>query len=119
MTAKENSLIKHFMALRINTLFNIRYIPRDASHINAPFYEFSVETMRQCYHLKGFPNVNSKSIYKMLLPITKPEAENMYPNFNWNNIWNNLCFKFINVYNRQIMFKFPHEILPNRKKLSQ
>ena len=103
------------MALRINTLFNIRHIPRSASHVNASFYEYSVDSIRKCFHLKGFPNVNSKNVYEMLMPITHPEAEKNYPNFNWKNIWINICFKFINIYDRQVAFKFLHEILPNKK----
>ena len=53
INAKENSLIKYYMALRINTLFNIRYIPRNASCVNASFYEYAVDTIRKCSHLRG------------------------------------------------------------------
>ena len=107
------------MALRINTLFNIRYIPRNASYVNASFYEYTVDTIRKCSHLTEFPIVDSKSIYRILRQVTQPEAEKLYPNFTWKYIWTNICFKFINIYDRQVMFKFLHEILPNKKKLNQ
>ena len=55
----------------------------------------------------------------MLRQVTQPEAEKLYPNFNWKYIWTNICSKFINIYDRQVMFKFLHEILPNKKKLNQ
>ena len=35
-------LIKYYMALRINMLFNIRILPNEVSHINAPYYCHSV-----------------------------------------------------------------------------
>ena len=119
VNAGENSLIKYFMALRINILFNIRDIPRNVSHVNATYYEYAVNCIRQCFHLKNFPNINSRCIYKMLFSTTQPDVEKMYPLFNWKQIWLNICFKYIDIHNRQIVFKFLHELLPNKKKLSQ
>ena len=101
VNAGENSLIKYFMALRINVLFNIRDIPRNVSNVNAPYYEYAVNCIRQCFHLKNFPNINSRCIYRMLFSTTQPDAENLYPLFNWNQIWLNICFKYIDIYNKQ------------------
>ena len=79
--ANENSFIKYFMALRVDVLFKIRDIPRRVTYVNAPFYEYAVECMRKCFHLKDFPILNSKSIYSMLLPFTQPESEKTISNF--------------------------------------
>ena len=119
INAKENSLIKYFMALRINALFDIRYIPRLVSHVNAPFYEYAVDCIRMCFHMQNFPKINANCIYRKILPVTQPETEKLYPLFNWNQIWPNVCFKYINIWNRQIVFKFLHDILPNKKKLNE
>ena len=119
INANESSLIKYYLALRINTLFNIRDIPVDCSHVNAPFYEYSVDIIRKCVHRDEFPNTNSKGIYEMILPIIQPEAELRYPNFDWKFIWNYICFKYMDIHFRSIVFKYIHEILPNRKKLNE
>ena len=105
------------MALRVNTLFDIRTLPDKVSHINTPYYEYSVETLRKCYHVKNFPNIRSKDIYNMLYVVTQPEIEKMYPNYDWKAIWRNVAFKPINIYDRNIVFKYIHEILTNNKRL--
>ena len=53
----------------------------------------------------------------MMYNITQPEIETMYPNYDWTQIWKNVAFKPINIYDRNIMFKYIHEILTNSKKL--
>ena len=55
----------------------------------------------------------------MLLPFCQPQVETMYQTYDWKAIWNNICFKCINMHNRSIVYKFLHEILPNKKKLAQ
>ena len=37
--------------------------------------------------------------------------------FNWKVIWENVAFRFINSDDRSIIFKYMHEILPNKLKL--
>ena len=117
LESTENDLIQYYKALRVNTLFNIRNLPTKVSYINTPYYEYSVETLRRCIHIKKFPNINSKIIYNMLFSITQPEIEIMYPNYDWKQIWKNIAFKPINLYDRNVMFKYIHEILTNSKKL--
>ena len=90
----ENTLMKYYMAIRINGLFNIRLLPNSISYRNAPYYEYAVDTIRKCIHHKDFPNVNSKAIYSLILPNIKARIELLYPLYDWNNIWNNLGFKF-------------------------
>ena len=105
------------MALRLNTLFRIRTLPVLASHINTPYQEYSVEMIRKCYHIRGFPNIDSKDIYDMLFTVTKPNIEYMYPNYDWKTIWKNLNFKYLNIFDRNIIYRYIHEILPNDKRL--
>lgn len=115
--SNEKDLIQYYMALRVNTLFGIRALPNRVSHINTPYYEYSIETIRKCYHLKNFPNLCSRDICSMLYVVTQPEIEKMYPNYDWKAIWKNVMFKPIHIYDRNIVFKYIHEILPNRKRL--
>ena len=62
LLSNENELIKYYMSLRVNTLFNIRTLPDKVSHVNTCYYEYSVETIRKCFHIKNFPNITSKDI---------------------------------------------------------
>ena len=59
-------------------------------------------------------------IYEHLLPIEKPRIESIYDNslFRWKSIWKNISFKFIQVNERELVFKYMHEILPTRKRMS-
>ena len=98
-------------------MFDIRALPNKVSYINTAYYEYSIETIRQSYHLKNFPNIFSKDIYKMLYVIKQPEIEKLYPVYDWKAIWKNVMFKPIDVYDRNIIFKYIHEILPNGKRL--
>ena len=113
----ENTLMKYYMAIRINSIFNIRLLPNTVSYKNTPYYEYAVDTIRRCVHHKDFPNVNSKVIYAIILPNIKARIELLYPLYDWNNIWNNIGFKYINIYDRPIIFKYVHEILPTYKRL--
>ena len=56
------------MAIKINirTLLNV------LSYQNAPYYEYAVDMIIKYIHIKGFPNVNSKIVYKSILPETLP-----------------------------------------------
>ena len=118
--SKETSIIKYYLAMRLNNLFDISTFPNEMAYVSTPYYEFILGEIRTCYHIKNFPNLNSKTIYRTLLPNVKTVLETeRYINFNWNNIWPNLNNKFISISDRLICFKFLHEILANRKRLAQ
>ena len=119
LNSKVDSLTKFYLAIRINNIFNINEMPVNVSYINSPYYEFTIDVVKLCIHHKDFPNVNSRKIYEILMPKVKPKIENEYPRYDWNNIWRIVNFKFINVNDRPIIFKYVHEILPNNKKLYQ
>ena len=112
----ENSIIRYYLAKRLNNLFNIVYDPKKLSYLSTPYYEFTVREIRKCHQVKNFPNLNSKIIYRTLLPDTIIEK---HKDFFWNNIWTNLNSKYINSNDRIICFKFLHEILPTKKRLAQ
>ena len=105
------------MALNLNAMLGISTLPLNFSYNTTTYYEFSMDTIRKCYHLKDFPNIKSREVYSMICPITKPNVEKLYLNFKWKNIWKNLNFKYININDRHILYKYIHEILPNNKKL--
>lgn len=121
ITTNENdTILKYYCASRLNPLFNIRELPLNISFISTPYYDICIDIIRRCKHVKGFPNISSKTIYKQ---VTGKEIkctaiiEEKYAIFDWKEIWKNLSFKFINSYDRSVIFKYVHEILPNRHRL--
>ena len=115
--SKKCDMIQYYMALKLNSLFNIRMLPTKFSYSATPYYDLYMDKIRRCHQLKGFPNIKSREIYGMILPTTQPNVEKSYLNFNWKNIWKNINFKYINIVDRHILYKYIHEILPNNKKL--
>ena len=63
-----------------------------------------------------FPNVNSKVIYRNIVSDFVPRVQELYPLFNWCNIWKNLSFKLIDSYQRSNMLKFLYETLPTKER---
>ena len=94
-------------------------MPISVSFINTPYYEYAIDVIKLCIQHKDFPNVNSKKIYEMIMPKISPRVENEYPLYDWKNIWKNINFRYININDRPIVFKYVHEILPNNKRLYQ
>ena len=87
--------------------------------MNTPYFEFSIDTIKKCRWHKKFPNLRSKDIYEVISPQCKPNIECLYPNFDWKNIWMKLDFKYINIQDRNVLFKYMYEILPTNKRLMQ
>ena len=54
-----------------------------------------------------------------MLPECKPRVEKIYFRKDWSSIWKNLIFKYINIKDREIVFKFIHEILAVNNRLYQ
>ena len=107
------------MANRVSNIFNITNPPRNSSRVNASYYEFSVDTIKKCKDHKKFPNLKPKDIYEILVPQVKPDIEDLYHIYDWKNIWMHLNFRYMNLYDRNIMFKYIYEILPTNKRLAQ
>ena len=53
------------------------------------------------------------------MPTVKPIIESSYPNFKWKIIWSNPCSFFVLPKEREVLFKYIHEILPTRKRLKE
>ncbi|CAL4097882.1 unnamed protein product, partial [Meganyctiphanes norvegica] len=94
-------IMKCFLSHRLNQAFGLRndtVVKNRLCQNSTPYYEYSLDLIQQCSNLRKFPNICSKDIYYMIHKYTKPEVENMYPNYEWGVIWKNLNFKYINLY---------------------
>ena len=107
------------MANKIGIIFNILNLPRTQSHGNTPYFEFTVDAIKKCSSHKNFPNLRSKDIYETIMPMCKPNIELLYPNYDWKNIWIHLNFRYINVHDRNVIYKYIYEILPTNKRRYQ
>ena len=97
LNSDETSIIKYYLSIRINNIFGINVLPINVSIINTPYYEYAIDVIKLCTHHKGFPNVNSKKIYEMIMPKISPRVENNYPLYDWKNIRKNTKFRYINI----------------------
>ena len=117
--SEKNDIIRYYMMRKVGYIFNITIVPNKVSKGNTPYYEFTIDLIKKCKDHKRFPNLKPKDIYEILVPQCQPNIEMLYPNYNWNDIWRNLNFKYMYVTDRNIMFKYLHEILPTNKRLNQ
>ena len=92
----------------------------NTAYTGTAYYNQMVDTIRKCVHCPKFPSIDAKTMYMHILPVEKPRIESVYDNslFKWKLIWNNIAFKFIQVNEREILFKYMYEILPTRKRMS-
>ena len=113
-------MMDYYNIIRIGQLFNKPMNMHNVAYNGTVYYNQIVETIRKCVHCPKFPHIDSKTIYTHLVPIKKPRIEYLYDNsiFKWKSIWKNIAFKFIQVNKREIVFKYMHEILPTRKRMS-
>ena len=113
-------MMEYYNTIRIGQLFNNPMCINNVSFTGTAYYNQIVETVRKCLHVPKFPYINSKMMYFHLLPIEKPKIEYMYDNslFKWSSIWKNIAFKYIHVKERELLFKYIHEILPTKKRLA-
>ena len=90
-------------------------MPRNVSYQCPPFLNQIISVIRKITHLKSFPNITSVDIYKYNLPESCPIVENSI-NLNWKKAWQILQFHFINIHDREVIFKHMHNILPTKKE---
>ena len=112
-------MIRYYMMTKTGHIFNITTVPNKVSKVNTPYYEYTIDTIKKCIGHKKFPNLKSKEIYELLVHHHQPNIETLYPNYDWMNIYKQLNFKYMNIRDRNIMFKYIYEILPNNKRLHQ
>ena len=115
---ENNSLIKYYCALRLNPLFNIVELPVHTSYAKSKFYNEIIVLIRKIVSIKNFPNATTSDIYTFLLPSCQP-AVNSQIHINWTKTWKNLNFKYIKINERDIMFKFLHNIITTKSRLFQ
>ena len=113
------SMIKYYLAVGLNNIFGLNVLPDMIARRNTPYYEYAMDIINLCTSHKDFPNMNSRIVYEILMPMIKPKIEDEYPLYDWKSIWNNISFKFVHVNDRPVIFKYMHEILPNNKRLHQ
>ena len=60
------------------------------------------------------------SQYVYLVVLSKAQLNNNHARtINWKRSWKNLNFKFINIREREIVFKYLHQIITTKKRLHQ
>ena len=118
ISSEENeTLVKYYCGLSLNPLFKIRELPDSVSISLTPYYTSVINTVRKCNKIKNFPNITSSNIYDDIKKNQSPLVGEKYPLFNWEKIWKNVAFKYISSDDRSVLFKYLHEILPNKLRL--
>ena len=119
LNSQENdSIIKYYCALRLNPLFNIRELPTNVSYVCPKYLEDLVHLTRKIIHIPKFPNVKSPTIYSTFLPGVQAPV-NQARTTNWKRSWKLMNFAYVDIRERELMFKFMHNILTTKKRLYQ
>ena len=84
-----------------------------------PYYEYAISNFKTIQNMPNFPILSTKEIYQEIRRKGIPRVENKHQMKKWKDIWKNLRFKYIPIMDRNIMYKFIHEILPTNEKLYQ
>ena len=116
MKPNENELLKYYCAIRVNPLLDVREIPHNVSYVNPEYLSEPITIIRKLKNFKTFPIVNSNNIYDCLLPKCQPLIQSKIV-INWKSTWHNLNFKYINLSERDILFKHLHGILTTKLRL--
>ena len=108
----------YYCQLRISYLISFDTL-YETTVICSSYYNELISLLRIVIKMKDYPCLKSKNIYWFLLQIKdlKPNIESSYPLFDWNNIWKNVNSKFIDPHDRQIIFKYIHEVLATKDRL--
>ena len=77
-----------------------------------------MQSTRKLIHIPKFPNINSQAIYSTFLPKVQ-SPENHAITTNWKRSWKNMNFVYMDIREREIMFKFLHNIITTKKWLRQ
>ena len=73
---------------------------------------------RKIIHIPKFPNIKSPIIYSTFLPEVQA-SENQARTINWKRSWKLMNFTYMDIRERELMFKFMHNILTTKKRLYQ
>lgn len=114
-----NFMSKYYISSRTHDLFDEVLLLREASPTIPSNYLDVFKILVKFKELPNFPLIKAKVIYNSSLPSPGPTVESKYPLYNWPCIWENISLKFIVPRDRDIIYKYLHEILPNRKRLKE
>ena len=117
--AKENNIMKYYIENKVNQIFGIQSVQNKNKNKSATYYEYAIDLIEKCKNIKDFPKIKSKMIYEKLKPDIKATIEINYPNYDWNEIWKNVNFRFLNINDRPIIYKYCHGIITTNKRLHQ
>ena len=117
-SAENTSIVKHYCAVRLNPIFNIRELPSNVSYICPKYLDDLVHLTRKLIHIPKFPNINSRAIYSIFIP--EPlTSDNHAINTICKKSWKHMNFVYMDIWERELMFKFLHNILTTKKRLFQ
>ena len=115
---ENDSILKYYCSIRLNPIFNIRELPSNISYSCPKYLDDLVKLTRKLIHIPKFPNVNSSDIYSMFLP--KPlTTGNHVINTTCKKSWKHMNFVYIDIWGRELMFKFLHNIITTKMRLFQ
>ena len=89
----------------MNPIFNIRETPLNVSFVCPKYLNDIIVQTRKTIHMPKFPNLSSQDLYSASLPKVQPNVQ-QDSTINWKRSWKNLHFKFINIREREIVFKY-------------
>ena len=116
----ENETIRYYyMKGKIDKYIKLDYIPKVVSRKSTPYYDYALNNIKKIHKLPNFPKLSSKEIYCDIRTEGQPRVENKNQSKKWKDIWKNLKFKYIPIHDRNIVFKFIHDIIPTHMKLYQ
>ena len=112
-------LLMYFCQIRASYLLSENRM-EEATIMPTPYYMEAIDILRRVIKMETFPTVRSSNIYKYLLKQNdaKANVESNYPLFNWKNIWKYINSKFVEPYDREILYKYVHEVLVTNYKLN-
>ena len=102
----------------MNPIFNIREMPLNVSFVCPKYLNDIIVQTRKTIHMPKFPNLSSQDLYSASLPKVQPNVQ-QDSTINWKRSWKNLHFKFINIREREIVFKYLNNIITTKKRLYQ
>ena len=114
----KNPLMLYYCYIRMGNIISMDYSAHNASLLLTPYYEIIYNLLKKILHLKGFPHVSKKDIYKYLLSKEKSYGEEHYPTFNWKQIWRNFGSTVFLPYGKEIIFKHLHFCLATNQRLA-
>ena len=110
-------LVNYYTDMRIAQLLNRTSNLEQVSYIGTEYYREIIPIVQKCTKIQGFPHISAKLIYQQIRPKCRPTIESLYGLYNWGSIWKSISSAFVVLNEREILFKYLHEILPTNKRL--